>query len=210
VSAQIHLVVQDTPDLNDTLIDHPVQQDVSASSATSRDMHCAGADKDFVPRLMTSGLRSATQVGDGVQDYFPVATRLLRTEIRTRPSQNVGKVTPRGLAKANAPLSLGHTLIWKTGDSPLSNLPQIALELLWIIEFNVFASIDRIEADPRSFAQRLEFSRILCFALLYQPQAFADDLARVLVAAISNEVCDEPLLAFGQDDVSRRHRSLRE
>src|SRR5262249_8630154 len=77
------------------------------------------------------------------------------------------------------------------------------------LELRIPAGLDLGETDPCRLAQGLELGAMRGAALLEEPQAFTQDLARVLVLAGLDQVLDQRGLAVGHDDIAGGHRWLR-
>src|SRR6266571_4871780 len=132
--------------------------------------------------------------------------RLSRSEIVLCPAKDICEIELSRRGEANAPSWLGHAASRRpAGYELLGEIVQIGLELLHAVELLEFASIELVQARTNRFPQGFQLCGILGLSLLYEAQAFAQHLARVLVTAGADERVDELLLTFRQHDVPRRH-----
>jgi hypothetical protein len=67
------------------------------------------------------------------------------------------------------------------------------------------ALVDGVETGGGGGAQGGEFGGVLLFALFEKAQAFAQDLAGILIAPACNEGFDNFLVPLGENDVARGH-----
>ena len=91
------------------------------------------------------------------------------------------------------------------GDDVLREVVQIGLQLFDIGEFLEVSSIQSSDTDASRCPQGFQLARILCLALLHEPQPVAQHFTGILVAARLDERFDELLLTLRQHDISGGH-----
>ncbi len=108
VALQIHAVVQNAHDLDDASCGYPVQKQVPSATAVSGNMKRAETSRNLVPAPGPGNVGTVGKLADGLEQYIPIKSRLVRSEILSASSDEICEIELRGGAEPNAPVALDH------------------------------------------------------------------------------------------------------
>lgn len=152
MTLQIHAVVQDAPDFDDSSGSYPVQEKVTSATTMSSDVERAEAPHDLVSGLGSGDIGIAGKLADRLNKCVAVETGLPRAEILSRPFENICEVELCRSAEPDAPFPLGHYVLSScAGNDFLGKVIQISLQVLDIFELFEFAPIQWGGADACCF-----------------------------------------------------------
>lgn len=108
VAPKVHSVVEDAHDFDRAFRRDPVHQEMAPPTAAPRNVECAKAAHDLVPRLGARNIGTVGKLADHLKKGVPIDTRLSCAKILSGPFEDVGKVDFCSSAETNAPSPLGH------------------------------------------------------------------------------------------------------
>jgi hypothetical protein len=81
VTLQVHLIMQDSTDLDDPVMDDPIEEDVTASPAVPGDMECAEPRHDLVAGSGAGHVRAIRKLANGACQCVTIDSGLVYAEI---------------------------------------------------------------------------------------------------------------------------------
>lgn len=116
-----------------------IHEEVASAPTASCNVEGTKTRRDLVSGFGACNLRALGQLANRLNQQVPIDARLSRSEILSRPFQDIRKIF-RGGAKADAPLLPGHAALFGcSGNDLLREVSQIGLQVLDRPEFLEFA-----------------------------------------------------------------------
>lgn len=207
MTIQIHRIVQDAHNFNSPYVITAIQHEVAATPALSRHVQATQTSVDLVPRRTVWSVRAIVKRCECGNQRASVNQGLPSPKVFRGPLDNSDEVALRRFGESNAPSPRSQTLMLagSTAELLVSDPVQVRLEGSRRGEFLEGPAVEGSDACMRSIPQCQESGRILDFAALDQPQTIADDFARILIPARSDQRLNQVRLLVGQDHIARGH-----
>src|SRR5208282_3910953 len=161
--------------------------------------------RDFVARDASWRVGAGFKRRYGVSELGLVDARLPLAESRPRTSGFERSPFPprhrRELSSASS------SSVPRSRDSLIANSVEVSDQRRGVSKFFELAAVKRADTELSGGAERCEFRRFLHFPVFDQTQAFAHDLAGVLITPTLHQGLDERFLPLGQDNVACRHEN---
>lgn len=132
--------MEDAHDFDRALRRDAIHEEVASAPTASCNVEGTKTRRDLVSGFGACNLRALGELANRLNQHVPIDARLSRSEILSRPFQDIRKIDFRGGAEADAPLLPGHAALFGcSGNDLLREVSQIGLQVLDRPEFFEFA-----------------------------------------------------------------------